>query len=69
MHDEAGKGDSYRPVDRKRYENNFDLVFGTNCDVYRCGNPDLCSECQAEQDAVLEKLKGDEASKGKQNGR
>lgn len=24
----AGKGDSYRPVNRKRYEENFERIFG-----------------------------------------
>lgn len=57
----AGKGDSYRPVDRKRYENNFDLVFGTNCDVYKCGNPDLCPKCLAEQRRVIESKRKQDA--------
>ena len=24
----AGKGDSYRPVDRKKYDENYDRIFG-----------------------------------------
>lgn len=25
---DAGKGDRYRKVDQKKYENNYDLIFG-----------------------------------------
>ncbi|MHC4121945.1 MAG: hypothetical protein ACYSSI_00095 [Planctomycetota bacterium] len=27
-HKGAGKGDRYRPVDRKKYEKNYDKIFG-----------------------------------------
>lgn len=28
MKNEAGKGDSYRPTDRKKYDANYTVVFG-----------------------------------------
>lgn len=36
-----GKGDGYRPVDRKRYEENYEAIFGKE------GNPppDACTFC------------------------
>jgi len=62
----AGKGDSYRPVDREKFNKNFERIFGTcdepkqgQCDNFGCGAFGLCPECQAEND---------EKPKGKQDG-
>lgn len=44
----SGKGDTYRPVDRKKYEENYDKIFNA---LERINN---------KFDKVLEKLKDDE---------
>lgn len=41
----AGKGDRYRPVDRKRYEENYEKLFGSE----QCPEDDCtCKRCRQE---------------------
>ncbi len=41
---DAGKGDTYRPVDKKKYDENYDRIFG----VKKNGN-DRCSDDSKKQ--------------------
>jgi len=44
MNGEAGKGDTYRPVDKKKFDANWDKIFSPRCNCnHRIG--ENCEEC------------------------
>ncbi len=51
-----GKGDAYRPVDDKKYRENYDKIFGKRC--IRCNKPCESGEC-GECKKLLEELRNE----------
>lgn len=53
----AGKGDDYRKVDKKKYDANFEAIFGIlkpikDSNSKACGGPNTCENREFDSDRV-----------------
>jgi hypothetical protein len=50
----AGKGDHYRPVDKKKFDENYDRIFKQKCEVNnKCHLCDKIDSCETIKDIEL----------------